>query len=102
VAIVAQKGAPPRTKAPQHAQTAEVPEGSSTISAVCVAASFDMDKVASILAHHGFELNPDNTDFEDSEVVHARGLNQGDIFVFPSGTVVTWGLPPDIVNTLAT
>ncbi|KAK4445011.1 hypothetical protein QBC34DRAFT_414093 [Podospora aff. communis PSN243] len=102
VAIVAQKGAPPRTKAPRHAQAAEVPEGSSTISAVCVAASFDMDKVASILAHHGFDLNPDNTDFEDSEVVHARGLNQGDIFVFPSGTVVTWGLPPDIVNTLAT
>ncbi|KAK0649416.1 hypothetical protein B0T16DRAFT_410037 [Cercophora newfieldiana] len=102
VAIVAQKGAPPKAKAPEPAQAAEAAEGSSTISAVCVAASIDMDKVASILAHHGFELNPDNTDFEASEVVHARGLNQGDIFVFPSGTVVTWGLPPDIVNTLAT
>lgn len=102
VAIIAQKGAPPKTKAPAPAETSGISEGSTTISAVCVATSFDMDKVASILAHHGFELNPDGTDFEASEVVHARGLNQGDIFVFPSGTVVTWGLPPDIVSTLAT
>ena len=100
VAIVAQKGTPP--KAPGPATAADISGGSSTISAVCVAESFEMDKVASILAHHGFQLNPDNTDFEVNEVVHARGLNQGDIFVFPSGTVVAWGIQPDIVNTLAT
>lgn len=61
-----------------------------------------MDKVAEILTHHNFSLDPDNTGFELSEVVHARGLNNGDIFVFPSGTVVTWSLPQDIANTLAT
>ncbi|KAK0713098.1 hypothetical protein B0T26DRAFT_716386 [Lasiosphaeria miniovina] len=103
LAIVAQKGVPgkPLSAPPSDAPVA-VTDGSSTISAVCIAESFDMDRVASILAHHGFSLDPDNTGFEVHEVVHARGLNQGDIFVFPSGTVVTWALPPDIVNTLAT
>lgn len=99
VAIVAQKGVP-ATGAPTAADTPE--DGSSTISAVCAAESFDMDMVADILANHGFQLDPDGTGFETAEVVHARGLNQGDIFVFPSGTVVTWALPPDVVNTLAT
>ncbi|KAK0725403.1 hypothetical protein B0H67DRAFT_570441 [Lasiosphaeris hirsuta] len=97
VAIVAQKGVPSKT--PTSIDTAD---GSSTISAICVAESFDMDAVASILAQHNFKLDPDATGFEPTEVVHARGLNHGDIFVFPSGTVVTWALPSNIVNTLAT
>ena len=99
VAIVAQKGVP--SKSPAAAETVEQ-DGSSTISAVCVAESFDMDAVASILTSHGFSLDPDSTGFEVSEVVHARALNKGDIFVFPSGTIVTWALPTDVVNKLAT
>ncbi|KAK3321577.1 hypothetical protein B0H66DRAFT_574165 [Apodospora peruviana] len=99
VAIVAQKGVP--SKSPAVADTAEG-DGSSTISAVCVAESFDMDGVASILTSHGFSLDPDGTGFEVTEVVHARALNKGDIFVFPSGTIVTWALPTDVVNMLAT
>lgn len=101
VAIVAQKGAPVK---PPHAAPESPPttDGSTTISAVCAAESFDMDKVEEILLHHGFALDPDNTGFESHEVVHARGFNNGDIFVFPSGTVVSWGLHSDIVNTLAT
>ncbi|KAK3385020.1 hypothetical protein B0H63DRAFT_472160 [Podospora didyma] len=103
VAIVAQKGVPGKSPStPADTATADTLHGSSTISAVCVAESFDMDEVASILANHGFALDPDSSGFDVNEVVHARGLNQGDIFVFPSGTVVTWALPPDIVNTLAT
>ncbi|KAK4192188.1 required for meiotic nuclear division protein 1 [Podospora australis] len=107
VAIVAQKGASGGAKAPSTLPGAEKPllddiEGSNLISAVCVAESFDMDVVVDILHNHGFALDPDHTGFELSEVVHARGLSNGDIFVFPSGTVVTWGLPPDVVNTLAT
>lgn len=96
VAIVAQKGVPTKS-----ASATSAPE-SSTLSAVCIAESFDMDHVATILANHGFELDPDGTGFEASEVVHARGLNQGDIFVFPSGTVVTWALSADVVSTLST
>ncbi|KAL2256024.1 hypothetical protein VTK26DRAFT_2328 [Humicola hyalothermophila] len=102
VAIVAQKGVPGKQPS-AAAEPQSGPEGSSsTISAVCVAESFDMDTVVDILQGHGFELDPDNTGFEQHEVVHARGFNNGDIFVFPSGTVVTWALPPDVVTTLAT
>lgn len=102
VAVVAQKGAPSRPT-PAAAAAAEVADdGSSTITAVCVAESFDMDAVAGALQVHGFVLDPDDTGFEVHEVVHARGVNGGDIFVFPSGTVVTWSLPPDVVTTLAT
>ncbi|KAK4250014.1 hypothetical protein C7999DRAFT_29482 [Corynascus novoguineensis] len=101
VAIVAQKGVPAK-QPPPASETKSGTEGSSTISAVCVAESFDMDKVEEILKNHGFSLDPDGSGFEPHEVVHARGFNTGDIFVFPSGTVVTWGLPPDVVNTLAT
>ncbi|KAM7183734.1 required for meiotic nuclear division protein 1 [Naviculisporaceae sp. PSN 640] len=102
VAIVAQKGVPSKT--PASPGTPETPEsdGSSTISAVCVAESFDMDTVASILTSHGFSLDPDGTGFEVTEVVHARALNKGDIFVFPSGTIVTWSLPSDVGTLLAT
>jgi uncharacterized Rmd1/YagE family protein len=101
VAIVAQKGVPGK---PPSAAAEPQPgtEGSSTISAVCAAESFEMDKVEEILKNHGFVLDPEGTGFESHEVVHARGFNNGDIFVFPSGTVVTWALPPDVVNTLAT
>lgn len=104
VAVVAQKGVPSK---PAGARAAESPadpqtDGASTISAVCVAESFDMDAVVAALQVHGFRLDPDNTGFEVHEVVHARGAATGDIFVFPSGTVVTWSLPPDVVTTLAT
>ncbi|KXX77284.1 Required for meiotic nuclear division protein 1 [Madurella mycetomatis] len=101
VAIVAQKGVPGKPS-PPAAETPPGPDGSSTITAVCVAESFDMEKVVDILTNHGFTLDPEATGFELHEVVHARGFNNGDIFVFPSGTVVTWALPPDVVNTLAT
>lgn len=61
-----------------------------------------MDAVVSLLTSHNFSLDPDSTGFDIHEVVHARGLNEGDIFVFPSGTIVTWSLSPDVVDTLAT
>jgi uncharacterized Rmd1/YagE family protein len=54
--------------------------------------------VVEILSSHGFAIDPDSTGFDASEVVHAKGVNGGDIFVFPSGTIVTWSLPPDVVT----
>lgn len=107
VAVVAQKGVPTKAAATATAAAtadaaADAVDGSSTISAVCVADSFDMDAVVDALQVHGFLLDPDGSGFEVHEVVHARGVNNGDIFVFPSGTVVTWSLPPDVVTTLAT
>ncbi|KAK7754370.1 hypothetical protein SLS62_003663 [Diatrype stigma] len=73
-----------------------------TISAVCVAREFDMEAVQEILRYHGFELDPDGTNFDPMAVVHARGVNNGDIFVFPYGTVVSWSMPADALETLAT
>lgn len=69
-----------------------------TISATCVAESFNMPLVVEILSSHGFAIDPDKTGFDANEVVHAKGVNGGDIFVFPSGTIVTWSLPPDVVT----
>jgi len=57
-----------------------------------------MPIVLEILSSHGFHIDPDGTGFDANEVVHARGVNGGDIFVFPSGTIVTWSLPPDVVT----
>jgi uncharacterized Rmd1/YagE family protein len=54
--------------------------------------------VLDILTAHGFSINPDDMEFDTNEVLHARGVNGGDIFVFPSGTIVTWALPPDVVT----
>lgn len=83
--------------APPSAEGAE-PDPSTTMSAACVAESFDMPAVLDILASHGFAIDPDRTGFDAGEVVHAKGVNGGDIFVFPSGTIVTWSLPPDVVT----
>ncbi|KJZ77291.1 hypothetical protein HIM_03612 [Hirsutella minnesotensis 3608] len=96
VAIIAQQ---PKREAggPRGAESAEL-DPSTTISAVCIAESFDMALVLEILASHGFAIDPDRTGFDASEVVHAKGVNGGDIFVFPSGTIVTWSLPPDVVT----
>lgn len=68
------------------------------ISAVCIAEAIKMPVALDILTSHGFTINPDGIDFDAGEVVHARGVSGGDIFVFPSGTVVTWALPPDVVT----
>ncbi|KAI1377974.1 hypothetical protein F4677DRAFT_414093 [Hypoxylon crocopeplum] len=73
-----------------------------TITSICIAQSFDMDTVQEILRFHAFELDPDGADFEPTGVVHARGINDGDIFVFPSGTVVAWSVPADALMSLAT
>lgn len=61
-----------------------------------------MEAVQDILRFHAFELDPDHTEFDPTGVVHARGINDGDIFVFPSGTVVAWSVPADALMTLAT
>jgi len=66
-----------------------------------VADEFDMDEVVRILRLNGFALDPDATGFLPDQVVHTRGFNNGDIFVFPSGTLVSWSLPEDSFTDLA-
>lgn len=72
------------------------------VTAMSVADQFDMDTVCQILRSHGFTIDPDDTGFDSDQVVHTRGVNNGDIFVFPSGSVVAWSLPEDVVLDLAT
>ncbi|KAH6686861.1 YagE family protein [Plectosphaerella plurivora] len=96
VAIIAQQ---PAQRSAEHPHIEHLDDSAPTMaSATCVAEAFDMVAVLDILRSHGFNIDPDNTGFEASEVVHARGVNGGDIFVFPSGTIVTWSLPPDVVT----
>ncbi|KAG8162067.1 hypothetical protein KVR01_007832 [Diaporthe batatas] len=77
---------------------------STKIRAICVAESFDMDLVIRILTEHCYQLDPDGLGFDTADVVHARTLgagDHGDVFVFPSGTVVTWGLPAEVGINMA-
>ncbi|KAM0324810.1 hypothetical protein ACHAQA_007776 [Verticillium albo-atrum] len=97
VAIIAQRP----SQRPNDSQALEVPDAADSAmvtSAVCIAEAFNMTMVLEILRAHGFDIDPDSAGFEASEVVHARGVNGGDIFVFPSGTIVTWSLPADVVT----
>ncbi|KIL89832.1 required for meiotic nuclear division protein 1 like protein [Fusarium avenaceum] len=93
VAIIAQQ---PKRGATAPGSPSDEP--SNVVSATCVAETFKMPIVLEILSSHGFDIDPDGTGFDANEVVHARGVNGGDIFVFPSGTIVTWSLPSDVVT----
>ncbi|KAM0452105.1 hypothetical protein ACHAPV_009622 [Trichoderma viride] len=103
VAIIAQQ---PKRGSSEHGSSehgklgldAAAADPSNMISATCIAEAFNMPVVLEILSSHGFAIDPDGTSFDAAEVVHARGVNGGDIFVFPSGTIVTWSLPPDVVT----
>lgn len=77
-------------------------ETNNSVTAMSVADKFDMEEVVRILRSHGFPIDPDGTGFGSDEVIHTRGVNNGDIFVFPSGSLVAWSLPEDVVFDLAT
>ncbi|KAH6606077.1 hypothetical protein Trco_005230 [Trichoderma cornu-damae] len=96
VAIIAQQ--PERGGEGRPGAHAVEADPSNMVSATCIAEAFNMPVVLEILSSHGFAIDPDGTRFDAAEVVHARGVNGGDIFVFPSGTIVTWSLPPDVVT----
>ncbi|KAJ4421139.1 hypothetical protein N0V82_003903 [Gnomoniopsis sp. IMI 355080] len=68
-----------------------------TICAICVAESFDMKEVVRALHGQHYLIDPDGLAFDDEEIIHARVRDtaEGDFFIFESGTVVTWSLPPE-------
>ncbi|KAL2866973.1 RMD1 family protein [Aspergillus lucknowensis] len=89
------------------------------VTAYAVAEKFNIRKVREILQERGYEPDPLETGLYP-QVVHvqvpldsvrrvsnpsAAGLSSeeiGDIFVFPSGTVVSWALPEGFTSFLAT
>jgi len=99
VAVEAQRS---RETSPRKPDALAGETRNNTVTAISVADQFDMDVVVRILRSHGFPINPDETDFETDQVVHTRGVNNGDIFVFPSGSLVAWSLPEEVVSDLAT
>ncbi|KAL4764424.1 RMD1 family protein [Aspergillus foveolatus] len=90
-----------------------------TVTAYAVAEQFNVRKAREILQEKGYEPDPLGTGLYP-QVVHvqipldsirrvsnpsAEGLSPeeiGDIFVFPSGTVVSWALPEGFTSFLAT
>lgn len=100
VAVEAQRSREENIRRKEH--KTETIDSANLVTAICVAEELDMSAVVRILRSHGFPIDPYGTGFPDEQVVHTRGVNDGDIFVFPSGTVVAWSLPEDVAITLAT
>lgn len=89
-----------------------------TVTAYAVAEQFDIQKVRDILQGRGYEPDPFETGLYP-QVVHVQipldsvlrvsnpaaadlpAHEVGDVFVFPSGTVVAWSLPEGFVSYLA-
>ncbi|KAF3763081.1 hypothetical protein M406DRAFT_261990 [Cryphonectria parasitica EP155] len=103
VASLAQRSSGKPPKATRGGQGEPGKDYSTTICAICVAESFDMKAVVRSLQDQHYLIDPDGLDFDDEEVVHAgvRG-GPGDFFIFETGTVVTWSLPPEKGIELAT
>ena len=83
-----------------------------TVTAICAAEEYDIARVAQILQNSGHELDPYQTELYP-QVVHVTfpaptpvskaketSSSTGDLFVFPSGTIVAWGIPDPILSAL--
>ena len=82
------------------------------MTAICAAEQYDIAQVSHLLQTRGHQLDPYGTGLypqvvhieipvdhaQPSAVVSTTGL--GDVFVFPSGTVVSWAVPEIILSGL--
>lgn len=71
-----------------------------TVTAYCAAETYDIAVAARLVKAQGYELDPFQTGLYP-QVLHVqtsdrpsevKDFQQGDIFIFPSGTVVTWNV----------
>jgi uncharacterized Rmd1/YagE family protein len=71
-----------------------------TVTAYCAAETYDITAAAKLVKQQGYELDPFSTGLYP-QVIHVqtsdkpsevKDYQQGDIFIFPSGTVVTWNV----------
>lgn len=104
VASIAQRAGRKPASATRDGEAEPGKDYRTTICAICVAESFDMKAVVRALHHKQYLIDPDGLDFDDDEVIHIRprGPSGGDLFIFETGTVVTWSLPPERGIELAT
>ncbi|KAI4204301.1 MAG: hypothetical protein LQ350_001281 [Teloschistes chrysophthalmus] len=81
-----------------------------TVTAYCAAEQYDIAQVAEIVKGGGYHLDPYETGLYP-QVVHIEVPNQspsrrleglgpstGDVFIFPSGTVVAWDVPDSTMS----
>ena len=82
------------------------------MTAICAAEEYDIAKVSQILNALGHSVDPFNTGLDD-QVVHVSlpvqagsatpeetTWTSGDLFVFPSGTIVAWAVPDTVLSGL--
>jgi len=83
-----------------------------TVTAICAAEEYDIGKVAKLLEGNDYAIDPYETDLFP-QVVHAMvpvqnptsnqddpSWTTGDLFVFPSGTIVAWAVPGNVLSAL--
>ena len=83
-----------------------------TITAIAAADQYDIAKASHILQSQGYRLDPYGTNLYP-QVIHLETTSSspgpgtrstfddvGDIFIFPSGTIVTWNIDDDMLSTL--
>lgn len=82
------------------------------MTAICAAEEYDISEVARILEGLGYQIDPYKTELHE-QVVHV-GLpvrtnpshiekatwTTGDLFVFPSGTIVAWDIPENVLSSV--
>ncbi|KAF8244756.1 DUF155-domain-containing protein, partial [Wilcoxina mikolae CBS 423.85] len=72
--------------------------------AYCTAEKYNVQHAATLLRNAGYTLDPTNTGLTD-QVIHLQlPLSpdaSGDIFIFPSGNIVSWSLPSSTISSLA-
>ena len=89
------------------------------VTAYCVAKEYDMNQVHEILRKRGMQVGPSGTLLypDEPEVIHiemplakdiipyytnSESTESGDVFIFPSGTIVSWGVPRSHIDYLST
>lgn len=103
VASIAQRANQKPPKATKDGEGDPDQDYTYTLCAICVAEAFDMKKVVKILREQWYMIDPDGLAFDEEEVIHVRVRGgDGDFFIFETGTVVTWSLPPEMGVNLAT
>ncbi|KAL8951404.1 MAG: hypothetical protein Q9222_002625 [Ikaeria aurantiellina] len=88
------------------------PSTKQTVTAYCATEQYDISRVAEILRNAGHHLDPHETGLYP-QVIHIEVPNRspirrleepdpstGDIFIFPSGTVVAWDVPESTMSFL--
>ncbi|PHH52891.1 MIOREX complex component 10 [Ceratocystis fimbriata CBS 114723] len=88
LAALRRAGVPSTNNSPKDGRPA-----SKLITAICMSESFTMPTALRLLkAKENYAIDPHATGLSPNEVIHAQTAEGGDVFVFRSGTIVTWGV----------